>query len=260
MGLSNMKVFKEVQKPKEKIYIERDTAFMKELCEEYQKNKLSKSTIVLFRTVLESMDTLDQVNDKEYIVNKTLDLLKDKFKKNYYEYQIKRMNLDEDDKIMEKFEYYKYYYYKEFQDILRSKFSKVNSNFFTDVSNNEDIILKNDFNKDIITKDNYLKLKQIKLTDSTAKLFLRIFEDNDLEIIKNKNNFVFLITDVLIEKFQETALDYQTSRMGLSTISEIFERIDWFCYFYKEEILKIIYNKTDNVDLIFELRETYNLN
>lgn len=260
MGFNDIIIFKEKVIPKKKIYIERNTEFMKELCREYQKNKLSRSIIQLFIAVTESITSLDQQNDRKFIVDTTINFLKSKFKKSYFSYQIERMNLDTDDKIIEKYEYFKYYYFKTYQEILMRKFPEIKKDFFTDISNHGEIVLKSDFNKELITKDNYLKLKQIKLTESTAKLFLHIFEENELNALINKNNFVFLISDKLIEKFPETALDYQTSRMGLSTISEIYERIEWFCYFYKEDILKIIYNKTDDPEIILKLKEIYDLN
>ncbi|MBP3916602.1 hypothetical protein [Clostridium sp.] len=234
--------------------------YSRELCKEYQKQKLSKSALTLFKLVVESMDAVEQSYDKDFIISKTKEILKEKFKKNYYEYQIKRMGMETDDAILEKFEFYKYYYFKTFQETLTSKFPflKIDS-YFTDLKNHKDVILESSFDIDLITKSNFQKEKKSKLTESTAKLFLGIFEKNDLYPLTNINNLIFLISDELVDRFAETALDYQTSRMGLSSTSEIIEKINWFCYFYKEELLNVIYQKTDDEELIRKLRKTYDL-
>ena len=261
MALPEYKIFKEPQKDPEKIYVKRDLTFAKELCKEYQKHKLSKSSITLFKQVVESMDAIEQAYDNVYIAKQTKEILRKKFKKNYYEYQIKRMGFETDKDIIEKFEYFKYYYFKDYQEILFRKFPSLSSGTpFTGIHGNKDVFLENNFDSDLINDSNYQKEKKTKLTESTAKLFLSIFENNDLYLLTNFNNYIFLVTDSLVDKFAETALDYQTSRMGLSSISEIIEKINWFCFFYAEDILNVIYQNTDDEELIRELKKIYSLN
>lgn len=259
MGLPDVKVFKEHKKVPEKIYVKRDLTYSRELCKEYQKHKLSKSAIVLFKQVVESMDAIEQSYDKDYIIKQTKEILKSKFKKNYYDYQIKRMGMESDEDIVEKFEYYKYFYFKTFQETLNAKFPSMPKSFFTDIKNHTDVILESTFDANLINKSNFLKEKKSKLTESTSKLFLGIFQKNNLEDLVNVNNFIFLISDELVDKFAETALDYQTTRMGLSSTSEILDKINWFCYFYSEEILDVIYKKTDDENLIQALKKSYAL-